>query len=146
MKLSKNTPFKILIILICIFLCLFVATIFAHPGNTDSKGGHYNRSTGEYHYHHGKPEHQHKNGECPYETNQGYYRSHNDSGSMSALLFIGGIFCLPFIGYKSKELLNDLFTTTFRMDKESSKIIAYILSIIISIISLIILIKVLSFF
>ncbi len=25
--------------------------LFAHPGRTDSRGGHYNRSTGEYHYH-----------------------------------------------------------------------------------------------
>lgn len=24
---------------------------FAHPGRTDSNGGHYDRSTGEYHYH-----------------------------------------------------------------------------------------------
>lgn len=26
---------------------------FAHPGRTDSKGGHYDHSTGEYHYHSG---------------------------------------------------------------------------------------------
>lgn len=29
------------------------ASAFAHPGRTDSSGGHYNRSTGEYHYHNG---------------------------------------------------------------------------------------------
>ena len=39
----------------------------AHSGGTDSKGGHYNRSTGEYHYHHGYSAHQHPNGVCPYE-------------------------------------------------------------------------------
>ena len=35
------------------FLCvvLFVSTASAHPGRTDSNGGHYNRRTGEYHYH-----------------------------------------------------------------------------------------------
>ena len=38
----------------------------AHPGRTDSKGGHYNRTTGAYHYHHGYPEHQHTNGVCTY--------------------------------------------------------------------------------
>jgi alpha-amylase len=27
--------------------------VFAHPGRTDSNGGHYNRKTGEYHYHNG---------------------------------------------------------------------------------------------
>lgn len=39
----------------------------AHPGRTDAKGGHTNRSTGEYHYHHGYPEHQHPGGKCPYD-------------------------------------------------------------------------------
>ncbi len=28
-------------------------TSFAHPGRTDSKGGHWNRKTGTYHYHNG---------------------------------------------------------------------------------------------
>lgn len=44
----------------------FIAS--AHSGNTDAQGGHYNHSTNEYHYHHGYPAHQHKNGRCPYET------------------------------------------------------------------------------
>ena len=50
-------------------LCAAFLTVsaFAHPGNTDSSGGHYNRSTGEYHYHHGYPAHQHTNGKCPYD-------------------------------------------------------------------------------
>ena len=42
-------------------LCVQVSV---HPGNTDSNGGHYNRATGTYHYHHGRPAHQHNNGEC----------------------------------------------------------------------------------
>lgn len=35
------------------FLFLFAINnlLFAHSGNTDSKGGHYNHETGEYHYH-----------------------------------------------------------------------------------------------
>lgn len=45
-------------------LCMAAA---AHPGKTDSRGGHYNRSTGEYHYHHGYPAHQHIDGTCPYD-------------------------------------------------------------------------------
>ena len=28
-------------------------SVFAHPGETDANGGHYNRKTGEYHYHNG---------------------------------------------------------------------------------------------
>lgn len=44
-----------------------ITTVYAHSGRTDSSGGHYDRSTGEYHYHHGHPAHQHPNGVCPYE-------------------------------------------------------------------------------
>ena len=50
-----------------LILLLFSFNIYAHPGRTDSVGGHTNHSTGEYHYHHGYPEHQHLNGVCPYE-------------------------------------------------------------------------------
>ena len=52
---------------------LFPIHVYAHSGGTDSKGGHYNRSTGEYHYHHGYSAHQHKDMDgdgdldCPYE-------------------------------------------------------------------------------
>ena len=41
--------------------------VYAHQGKTDSKGGHYDRQNGGYHYHHGYPAHEHKNGECPYD-------------------------------------------------------------------------------
>lgn len=44
--------------------------VFAHSGRTDSSGGHYNHSTGEYHYHHGYPAHQHTGGACPYEQKE----------------------------------------------------------------------------
>ena len=35
-------------VLIC---CIFILPCSAHPGRTDSNGGHYNHDTGEYHYH-----------------------------------------------------------------------------------------------
>ena len=53
--------------MIVLALCLFAAGALAHSGRTDSKGGHYNRSTGEYHYHHGYSAHDHPGGVCPYE-------------------------------------------------------------------------------
>lgn len=53
-------------ILACILLLFCCSVAFAHPGSTDSNGGHYDRSTGEYHYHHGYPAHQHPDGRCPY--------------------------------------------------------------------------------
>ena len=42
-----------------IFVCVLVLPASAHPGRTDSNGGHYDRSTGEYHYHHGYSAHDH---------------------------------------------------------------------------------------
>lgn len=55
---------KKIFLLIC--LLLFAMEVSAHRGNTAEAGGHINHSTGEYHYHHGYPEHQHTNGICPY--------------------------------------------------------------------------------
>ena len=67
---------KLLKPLIAIVLCLNIPLVaLAHPGRTDSSGGHTDHSTGEYHYHHGEPAHQHtdKDGdgilECPYRIN-----------------------------------------------------------------------------
>lgn len=68
--------------IIIVFLCalVFSAAASAHSGRTDSQGGHYNRSTGEYHYHHGYPAHQHPNGVCPYNFND---KTGSTSGSSS---------------------------------------------------------------
>lgn len=55
------------LVLVPLLALVCLSVVFAHPGKTDADGGHYNRSTGEYHFHHGYPEHQHPNGECPYD-------------------------------------------------------------------------------
>lgn len=54
-------------ILACILLLSCCTAAYAHPGATDANGGHYDHSTGEYHYHHGYPAHQHTDGKCPYD-------------------------------------------------------------------------------
>lgn len=59
---------KKIVWLFVLFTCV-ASCSFAHSGRTDGNGGHYNRSTGEYHYHHGYSAHQHPNGVCPYERN-----------------------------------------------------------------------------
>ena len=59
---------KKIILLLILFISILTMS-FAHSGKTDSNGGHYDSSTGEYHYHHGYPAHQHNaDGSCPYET------------------------------------------------------------------------------
>ena len=54
------------VVIIFIVLLINIPIVYGHSGRTDANGGHYNRSTGEYHYHHGYPAHQHYNGVCPY--------------------------------------------------------------------------------
>lgn len=45
----------VILISIIQLLCFsFVFSVIAHPGRTDSNGGHWNHSTGEYHYHTGE--------------------------------------------------------------------------------------------
>ena len=78
----------------CVFACIlflpaFVFTASAHSGRTDSQGGHYDWSTGEYHYHHGYPAHDHYDMDgdgivdCPYNFNDrtGYSSSSNYSST-----------------------------------------------------------------
>ena len=57
------------IVLLCaVVAALLVVQVCAHSGRTDANGGHHDRINGGYHYHHGKPAHQHPNGVCPYDA------------------------------------------------------------------------------
>lgn len=59
---------KLALLFVLLLLLLPVSTYaLAHGGRTDANGGHYDRSTGEYHYHHGYPAHDHPGGVCPYD-------------------------------------------------------------------------------
>lgn len=59
-------------LLLIAFIFTLTTYTSAHSGRTDSNGGHLDHSTGEYHYHHGYPEHDHydidSDGfiDCPY--------------------------------------------------------------------------------
>lgn len=65
------------ILLLCVLSCLLLFALspsaYAHPGRTDEDGGHTDSDTGDYHYHHGYPPHDHYDmdgdGEidCPYD-------------------------------------------------------------------------------
>jgi hypothetical protein len=69
-----------------LLICSFGVIVYAHPGQTDANGGHYNHSTGEYHYHHGYPAHSHAGG-CPYDYDD---KTGASSGSSS-----GGSYYIP---------------------------------------------------
>lgn len=81
--------FFLIAIIICSLTLLLPLSAQAHSGRTDSNDGHYDRSTGEYHYHHGFPPHQHPNGICPYDfidnTDHSSGSSSGSSGSSSEL-------------------------------------------------------------
>lgn len=57
-------------VLLFLFIFLLNIQVCAHPGRTDSDGGHHDNVNGGYHYHHGEPEHQHPNGVCPYYVDE----------------------------------------------------------------------------
>ena len=68
-----------------------ILSVTAHPGKTDSNGGHTNHNTGEYHYHHGYPAHDHYDMDgdgkldCPYKyDDKTDHASNNDGGKTSA--------------------------------------------------------------
>lgn len=76
--MKRVVSVSLLVIVICSLISFWVT---AHSGKTDSNGGHYDHSTGEYHYHHGYPAHDHYDmdgdgrKDCPYKfdnkTNSG---------------------------------------------------------------------------
>lgn len=75
-------------LLLSVILLLTLATpATAHPGDTNSYGGHYDRSTGEYHYHHGYEAHEHYDVDddgdmdCPYDFDD---QTGRNSGSPTA--------------------------------------------------------------
>lgn len=74
--------------ILSIMLLSLIVPVFAHPGSLDANGGHYNKKTGEYHYHHGYPAHQHTNGKCPYDfhdnVDDDYTPNKNSSSSSSS--------------------------------------------------------------
>lgn len=80
---------KAVIVVLILLLC---HVAFAHSGGTDSKGGHTDRSTGEYHYHHGYSAHQHENGVCPYDnddkTTSSGSSTRSSSGSTATTSFM----------------------------------------------------------
>lgn len=58
-------------IICAVILCMLLpVSVYAHPGRTDSAGGHHDYKNqsglGSYHYHHGMPAHLHPGGVCPY--------------------------------------------------------------------------------
>lgn len=80
--------------LILVLFSSLVGEAFAHPGGTDSGGGHTDRRTGEYHYHHGYSAHDHYDmdgdgiKDCPYDFKDNTDHHSNSSVSIDTGSFI----------------------------------------------------------
>lgn len=79
------------------FLFLFLSvSVSAHKGRTDSDGGHYDQSTGKYHWHHGYEAHQHYDMDgdgdidCPYDFDNKSDQTGGLQGGKSKVEFING--------------------------------------------------------
>lgn len=85
MKIMKKALLTVFISILAI--ALFALQLQAHSGGLDENGGHYDHANDEYHYHHGHPAHQHKNGVCPYDETTDIEAS-NDTLIIVILIFI----------------------------------------------------------
>ncbi len=86
--MRKNRRKVILILVVILSIFSVGATTYAHPGRTDSNGGHKdnkNRSgLGSYHFHcGGNPPHLHTNGICPYSSGSSTSQSSTSNYSPS---------------------------------------------------------------
>lgn len=109
--------------LFAILFC-FSITVSAHPGRTDSKGGHTDRVTGEYHYHHGQPAHQHYDVDgdgmidCPYMFNN-QSEKQGDHSNLSFWLILVSCYVGAAVLFMPFALLNDHLKATRHDDAAS---------------------------
>lgn len=103
-------------LLLCIVsFCLIPITAFAHPGRTDANGGHWDSSTGEYHYHHGYSAHDHydMNGDgvvdCPYDfVDRTGRNSGTPSGSKTSSSIYEKVPAETVTVYKDREVIKEV--------------------------------------
>ena len=64
----RSALLRFLLILSLVVIILQPLSVYAHSGDTDSSGGHYDHEYGGYHYHcGGHSAHSHPGGICPYD-------------------------------------------------------------------------------
>ena len=87
--MKKKIALSIALLVLVNVLCFLS---FAHRGGTDGNGGHYDRSTGEYHFHHGYSAHDHYDMDgdgivdCPYNfEDKTDHDNHNNNSTSNRL-------------------------------------------------------------
>lgn len=104
---------KVIITLVAVLVSFTVL----HSGKTDSHGGHYNHSTGEYHYHHGYSAHDHYDMDgdgivdCPYSFKDNTNKSNSESsdnkkhGSTRIAIYTILAYGIMFLPWAIKEVI-----------------------------------------
>lgn len=84
----KRKSLKLIALAALISISTNTTAAFAHPGRTDSNGGHRDNNNvsglGSYHYHHGMEAHLHPNGVCPYGNSSTSSSSNSNSSNASS--------------------------------------------------------------
>ena len=139
--------FKVFFI-VCALLSLTLS-VEAHSGRTDGAGGHYNRSTGEYHYHHGYSAHQHYDidgdgkKDCPYTFDYDSLSKAESNDSKEQIEFgiadYSNDFSMPAFGYPEYTQIPEHYEST----SESSNVPSAYVSL--SILGVVILIMIVAY-
>ena len=127
---------KKLLISVCwvVLALLFALDSYAHSGRTDWRGGHYDQSTGDYHYHHGESAHDHYDIDgdgtidCPKSFN--YIKAFITKGGIKALLGIIALLMISAANAFVAEILIILILEKFSIDILSCKKFLWIWAIV----------------
>ena len=124
MKKCGNKVKKLVSVFVSMVLVLsvFCVSAYGHSGGTDSNGGHTDHSTGEYHYHHGHPAHQHENGVCPYDQKETTISSNDYDYSSESQTISSNI---RTYGYKTVDEARELLLNEEDIEVETSEYVSY---------------------
>lgn len=79
--------------LVSLLFISFMLPAFAHPGRTDSKGGHWDRANSEYHYHNG--EYAGRTQSASKSSSKGHSYKESDDIRFFILTCLFFILCIP---------------------------------------------------
>ena len=117
----------ITIVVSAILIFIFALPVFAHPGSLDENGGHYDRKTGEYHYHDGDHTTNPTPAPTPTEKPNTAPSSLDNENTLSAwnLIFIipAILFGFPFVCIHSSLFFTKLYMAIFGQGDSKNDII-----------------------
>lgn len=123
----KRTIVRISVLVLIAFVFVSIALgVKAHPGRTDGNGGHTDHSTGEYHYHHGYPAHDHYDmdgdgkKDCPYDFDD--KTDHSSGGGNSGSYVNRDTSTTPIIDFDIPQMPTVDFDFTFPKKAETTRV------------------------